>query len=144
MCDHGEHGHGSGGHGSGGHGHGGHGTCEDEHTGDEVERGLQYSLFMKIDLSHLECLNEDREGSGQSVFKSWDNRHQREDVSVAWFGTDVEWTDHSYSDQCNTNQCTFWLFCSLSSLRMIQNCSSIYRKCCRFCRVFLGHFFRFL
>ncbi|XP_055329370.1 PITH domain-containing protein 1-like [Paramacrobiotus metropolitanus] len=66
MCDHHDH---------GGHGHG---ACAAEHTGDDVERGVQYSLYLRIDLDHLECLNEDVEGSGRKVFKAWEDRHQRD------------------------------------------------------------------
>lgn len=62
MCDHHDHGH--GGHGSG-HGAGGSG-CAEEHSGDDVERGVQYSLFLKIDLDHLECLNESKEVNRKS------------------------------------------------------------------------------
>ncbi|GAV02358.1 hypothetical protein RvY_12934 [Ramazzottius varieornatus] len=76
MCDHG-HGRGHGGGGHGGHGHGG-GSCADEHTGDDVERGVQYSLFMKIDLDHLECLGEADEGSGKTVFRAWEDRAARD------------------------------------------------------------------
>ncbi|KAI7690185.1 hypothetical protein SSS_00123 [Sarcoptes scabiei] len=36
--------------------------------------GLLYSLYTKIDLSKLECLNESIEGSGRTVFKPWEER----------------------------------------------------------------------
>ncbi|EDO35017.1 predicted protein [Nematostella vectensis] len=59
--------------GCGGHGHShnhGH-SCQHE---DPNERGNQFSLYQKIDLFRLQCLNEAEEGSGKDVFKSWDER----------------------------------------------------------------------
>ncbi|OQV20164.1 PITH domain-containing protein 1 [Hypsibius exemplaris] len=79
MCDHHDHGAGHGGHGSGhGSGGGGGGGCSHEHSGDDVERGVQYSLFVKIDLDHMECLNESQEGAGKAVFKPWEERGSRD------------------------------------------------------------------
>lgn len=56
------------------HHHHGH-ACSDacEH-GDDEELGIQYSLYQKIDLHQVECLNEAVDGSGKSVFKPWENR----------------------------------------------------------------------
>ncbi|KAJ9582831.1 hypothetical protein L9F63_022827 [Diploptera punctata] len=54
-----------------GHKHG----CDGDHNHDETpEMGLQYSLYSKIDIGNLECLNEKVEGSGKSVFKPWEDR----------------------------------------------------------------------
>ncbi|KDR10778.1 PITH domain-containing protein GA19395 [Zootermopsis nevadensis] len=54
-----------------GHRHG----CDGDHNHDETpEMGLQYSLYSKIDLENLECLNEKSEGSGKNVFKVWEDR----------------------------------------------------------------------
>lgn len=39
-------------------------------------------LLCKIDLENVQCLNEAKEGSGKLVFKSWDNRLDREMVSA--------------------------------------------------------------
>ncbi|XP_014248172.1 PITH domain-containing protein GA19395 [Cimex lectularius] len=62
-----------------GHGHGhGHG-CDGDHDHDETpEMGLQYSLFSKIDLDNLQCLNEAVEDSGKTIFKPWERRLDRE------------------------------------------------------------------
>lgn len=38
------------------------------------EIGIQYSLFKKIDVTNLECLNEAVEGSGKFVFKPYEER----------------------------------------------------------------------
>lgn len=52
-----------------------HGSCAHEADGiDPLEMGIQYSLFQKIDLVNLECLNELEEGSAKNVFKSFDKR----------------------------------------------------------------------
>lgn len=69
-----------------GHGHGhGHGhNCGDEHGHDDVsdaERAAEFSLYMKIDTQRVECLNEVEEGSGKHVFKSWDQRMDKEKVA---------------------------------------------------------------
>jgi len=39
--------------------------------------GLNYSLYQKVDLAKLECLNEAEEGSGKSVLKPWEDRKDR-------------------------------------------------------------------
>uniref|UniRef100_A0A914W3S5 PITH domain-containing protein n=1 Tax=Plectus sambesii TaxID=2011161 RepID=A0A914W3S5_9BILA len=55
------------------HGHGG--ACSHEHDHEESdELGVQYSLYQKIDLEKVACLNELVEGSGKTVFKPWDQR----------------------------------------------------------------------
>ncbi|XP_075729135.1 PITH domain-containing protein CG6153 isoform X1 [Rhipicephalus microplus] len=61
------------------HGHGGD-PCGG-HGGDSsngLETGVQYSLYSKIDLDNVECLNEKEEGSGKLVFKPWEQRLDRE------------------------------------------------------------------
>lgn len=50
-----------------------HGT---DSTGD---LGVAYSLYTKIDIDKVECLNESSEGSGKKIFKSWDKRLHFED-----------------------------------------------------------------
>jgi hypothetical protein len=42
------------------------------------EAGVAYSLFQKIDMSNLTCLNETVEESGKGVFKPWEDRLNRE------------------------------------------------------------------
>lgn len=50
-------------------------SCEGDHNHDDTpEMGVQYSLYKKIDTANLECLNERVEGSGQNVFKAWEDR----------------------------------------------------------------------
>ncbi|XP_023020961.1 PITH domain-containing protein GA19395 [Leptinotarsa decemlineata] len=56
-----------------------HGNCsgdKDHHHDHEEsnEIGIQYSLYNKINKNNLECLNEAVEGSGQTVFKPWEDR----------------------------------------------------------------------
>lgn len=52
-----------------------HGACAHEADGiDPLEMGLQYSLFQKIDMMNLECLNEAEEDSGKKVFKPYEMR----------------------------------------------------------------------
>ena len=59
-----------------GHGHDHSGGCC--HSSDDVESadnlGLLYSLYSKIDLENLTTLNEEQEGSGKTIFRSWDER----------------------------------------------------------------------
>lgn len=67
-----------------GHGHN-HGRghmcgCEGEH--EPAERGLEYGLYRRIDLEKLQCLNESRDGDGKLVFKPWDQRKDRDKVTV--------------------------------------------------------------
>ena len=70
MCDHGHS------HGSGSHDHGKAGLL-----GEEL--GVQYSLYQKIDLENVSCLNEEVEGSGRSVFKAWENRKSKDKYVVS-------------------------------------------------------------
>ncbi|OAD59835.1 hypothetical protein WN48_07955 [Eufriesea mexicana] len=44
---------------------------------NNAELGIQYNLYKKIDIENTECLNECEEGSGATVFKSWENRLDR-------------------------------------------------------------------
>ncbi|KAH8392205.1 hypothetical protein KR215_002959 [Drosophila sulfurigaster] len=54
------------------HGHG----CSHEATDVDhaLEMGIEYSLFTKIDLENTECLNEETDGSGKTVFKPYESR----------------------------------------------------------------------
>lgn len=63
-----------------GHGHGpggghSHGCCECDH--EPAERGVEYELYIRIDIEKLQCLNESRDGDGKRVFKPWDQRTDR-------------------------------------------------------------------
>ncbi|XP_055836545.1 PITH domain-containing protein GA19395 [Episyrphus balteatus] len=56
------------------HNHGdecGHEASDIDHA---LEMGIQYSLYQKIDLDNLECLNEETEDSGKKVFKPYEKR----------------------------------------------------------------------
>ncbi|GLJ59127.1 hypothetical protein SUGI_1493300 [Cryptomeria japonica] len=44
-----------------------------------IQTPLAYSLYQKIDLANVECLNEKVDGSGVNVFKSWSERLNREE-----------------------------------------------------------------
>jgi len=66
------------------HGHGG-GSCGHSHSHDDIsdaERGNQFSLYLKIDLERLQCLNESVDGSGKNVFKPWDKKLDVEKVNI--------------------------------------------------------------
>lgn len=66
-----------------GHSHS-EGGCEHEAVDVDtaLETGIQYSLYEKIDMENLECLNEETEGSGKTVFKSFENRLDQEMVRL--------------------------------------------------------------
>eukprot|EP00112_Aurelia_sp_Birch-Aquarium-sp1_P019191 Seg470.4 transcript_id=Seg470.4/GoldUCD/mRNA.D3Y31 product="PITH domain-containing protein GA19395" protein_id=Seg470.4/GoldUCD/D3Y31 len=53
-------------------GHCGHEHHEHDHS--SVDLGDLYSLYTKIDLEKVECLNEEVEESGKYVFRAWDKR----------------------------------------------------------------------
>ncbi|XP_045772875.1 PITH domain-containing protein CG6153 isoform X4 [Maniola jurtina] len=53
----------------------GHGHDHDHVNPDEL--GIHYNLFQKIDKDNLQCLNESIDGAGKTVFKSWDERLDR-------------------------------------------------------------------
>ena len=62
---------------------GGHQHCDgDEDHDDTPEMGVQYSLYSKIDMDNLECLNETQEESGKTIFKPWEQRLNYENVSI--------------------------------------------------------------
>jgi len=48
----------------------------------DTEIGISYNLFEKIDKDRMECLNEHEEGSGAKVFKTWEERLDRSEVSL--------------------------------------------------------------
>lgn len=54
------------------HGH----SCSHDATDvdNSLEMGIQYSLYSKIDMDNLECLNEESEGSGKNVFRPYERR----------------------------------------------------------------------
>jgi hypothetical protein len=38
------------------------------------EDSLSYSLFSRIDLDNVQCLNEEHDGSCKNIFRPWDDR----------------------------------------------------------------------
>lgn len=71
------------------HQHADHGG-DDAHTGPEL--GIQYTLYTKIDIENVQCLNEAVEGSGKTVFKPWDERLDFDRVSFrCFFFVSVSW-----------------------------------------------------
>lgn len=63
--------------------HGNHdgNTCEGHaHEHDSAEMGVEYSLYTKINKDNLKCLNESVEGSGKTIFKPWEERHNFDTV----------------------------------------------------------------
>lgn len=60
------------------HGHSCGAECDHE---DNLELGVQYSLYKKIDLHNVECLNEAVDGTGKNVFRPWEDRLNVDKVS---------------------------------------------------------------
>lgn len=61
-----------------------HSHCHGEHDHDHsnpAELGFQYNLYAKIDKDNLQCLNETIDGAGKTVFKAWENRLDRNEVT---------------------------------------------------------------
>lgn len=67
------------------HDHDHHHDCAAESSESDYlkEIGIQYSLYTKIDMENLECLNETEEGSGKTIFKPYEDRLNFEKVSSA-------------------------------------------------------------
>ena len=56
-------------------------SCGHEHhRSDSSDLGSLYSLYTKIDINKVECLNEEKEESGKCVFKPWDRRLETHEV----------------------------------------------------------------
>lgn len=51
-------------------------NCGGSHS--EIESGICSNLYEKIDLDRVQCLNERLEGTGATVFKTWDKRLDRD------------------------------------------------------------------
>ena len=68
-------------HGSGGCCHGGAGGASLGRPVDDASAGIEFSLYQKINLDEVECLNEAEENSGRSVFKAWEDRKDKEKVT---------------------------------------------------------------
>ena len=55
----------------------GHSHCEggcDHGASSAIDLGVSYSLYSKIDMDKVQCLNEAEDGSVKSVFKPWNER----------------------------------------------------------------------
>ena len=66
-----------------GHGHShDHGGPSKGRALNEGASGVEYSLYSKIVMDDVECLNEAEENSGKTVFKSWENRLDKEKVQL--------------------------------------------------------------
>ena len=78
--------------GHGGHDHE-HGCCSSEHQHDnnasEAERGNLYSLYKKIDMDKVQCLNEAVDGSCQKIFKPWHERLDKTKVFLSLIALSV-------------------------------------------------------
>jgi len=61
--------------------------CSHGHVDDGNELGAHYTLFQKIDLGNVVCLNEETDGSGKTIFKSWSERLCRQKVKSAYPST---------------------------------------------------------
>jgi hypothetical protein len=48
--------------------------CAQSHQSVTEDLGNSYTLYLKIDKSNVQCLNETVEGAGAKVFKPWDKR----------------------------------------------------------------------
>lgn len=61
-----------------------HSGCAHESSDSDYlkEVGIQYSLYKKIDMVNLECLNELEDGSVQHVFKAYEERHNFDKVRM--------------------------------------------------------------
>lgn len=60
----------------------GHGVDDSDYL---KELGIQYSLYTKIDIDNLECLNESNEGSAKLVFKPYEERLNFDTVKICQF-----------------------------------------------------------
>ena len=47
------------------------------------QQGLAYSLYQRIDMNDLTCLNEETDDSGKTVFKPWESRLDRENFVLS-------------------------------------------------------------
>lgn len=52
---------------------------------DTTELGISYNLYEKIDKDRVQCLNEQEEGSGARIFKTWEERLDRSEVNPMIF-----------------------------------------------------------
>lgn len=55
-------------------------SCEHDPRDELDEKGTLYSLYNKIDTYNVQCLNEAVEDSGKLVFKTWEDKNNRDKV----------------------------------------------------------------
>ena len=60
--------------------HSSHG-CGGHHHHEQQDPAVLWSLYKKIDLYKVQCMNEAEDGSGKEVFKAWEQRLDRNKVS---------------------------------------------------------------
>lgn len=60
--------------------HSSHG-CGGHHHHEQQDPAVLWSLYKKIDLYKVQCMNESEDGSGKEVFKAWEQRLDRNKVS---------------------------------------------------------------
>ena len=60
--------------------HSSHG-CGGHHHHEQQDPAVLWSLYKKIDLHKVQCMNESEDGSGKEVFKAWEQRLDRDKVS---------------------------------------------------------------
>lgn len=64
----------------------GEGCAHESNDSDYLkEIGIQYSLFKKIDVDNLECLNETVDGSVKYIFKPYEERLNFDKVNFVHF-----------------------------------------------------------
>lgn len=79
------------------HGHG-EGCAHESSDSDYLkEIGIQYSLYTKIDVDNLECLNESVEGSAKFIFKPYEERLNFDKVMFCFAkkGSFVNWESNN-------------------------------------------------
>jgi hypothetical protein len=59
-----------------------HAACDHEATSDDA---TEWNLNQRIDLENLQCLNEEIDGSCKKIFRSWDDRLNKENVKSKEF-----------------------------------------------------------
>lgn len=96
-------------------------SCAGHHR-DEGELGAEYTLYQKIYKDGVECLNERVEGSGVTVFKTWEDRLNRDKVCF-YYKVDI----HIHYALVHNNNREFHC-CSSWRATMTTSYSSIYRK----------------
>lgn len=56
-------------------------SCGGCHHHEQQDPAVLWSLYKKIDLHKVQCMNESEDGSGKEVFKAWEQRLDKNKVS---------------------------------------------------------------